>query len=482
MKVHSEINNKRQNNRYIITVVLTVALAGLLFGYDTAVISGAEQSIQKYLIDGLGLGSFAHGVTVSSALLGCVLGGMISGFLANKIGRKNTLILAAILFLISALGSAYPELLFFTIDNPTFNLLLMFNLYRILGGIGVGMASAIAPVYISEITPKQSRGKFVALYTLSIGIGAGLVYVVNLMIVTGQSSAWIDDIGWRYMIASETVPALLFFVLLFFVPETPRYLSSKKDYNKAFVILEKVNGSKQKAQEILDEIKYSLNKQATGKISIFAYGKLVIFIGISIAILQQLIGINVILYYAPRIFEEMGAGQAASMFQTVIVGTVNVIFMALAILFVDSWGRKPLLIGGSIGCAISLFSVSALASFDIFGITTLVFILLYVACFQMSWGVVTWVLVSEIFPNRIRGQAMSIAVALHWLANLTISSTFPPLNELFGAMIFSIYGFISLLAMFFIWKMVPETKGKTLEELEEIWRKENNESKEVIEA
>ncbi|MCL7748490.1 D-xylose transporter XylE [Halalkalibacter alkaliphilus] len=467
--------NSKKSNRYILTVVSTVALAGLLFGYDTAVISGAEQSIQRYLIDSLGLGSFAHGVTVSSALIGCVIGGIISGFLANKIGRKHTLILAAVLFFISALGSAYPELLFFTRDNPTMGLLLMFNFYRVLGGIGVGMASAIAPVYISEITPKQSRGKFVALYTLSIGIGALLVYIVNLLIAAGQSTAWIDDIGWRYMIASEMIPALLFLLLLFFVPETPRYLASKQEYTKAFSILQQVNGSKQKAQNILDDIKYSLNKQDMSKAHLFDYGKLVIFIGIAIAIFQQLIGINVILYYAPRIFEAMGAGPAASMLQTVIVGIVNIIFMALAILFVDSLGRKPLLIGGAIGCAISLFCVATLASMNIFGLTTLIFILLYVASFQMSWGVVTWVVVSEIFPNRIRGQAMSIAVALHWLANLTISSTFPPLNDLLGPMTFAIYGLISLVAMVFIWKIVPETKGKTLEELEEIWKKDCNE-------
>lgn len=469
-----------KNNRYIMTIVSTVAIAGFLFGYDTAVISGAEQSVQKYLINSLGLGSFAHGLTVSSALVGCVLGGVLSGYFANRLGRKKTLIIAAVLFFLSALGSAYPELLFFTKDEPTMGLLLMFNVYRIIGGIGVGIGSAIAPVYISEITPQKSRGKYVALYTLAIGIGALVVYIVNLGIVSGQSASWIDDIGWRYMFASEMIPAFLFFVLLFLVPETPRYLSVKKDYQKALTILEKVNGSKNKAQEILEDIKSSLNNQTTGKTNIFSYGKIVLVVGIAVAILQQLVGINVILYYAPRIFEELGAGQNGSMLQTVIVGVTNVIFMALAILFVDSWGRKPLLIGGSIGCAISLFTVTALASMNIFGLSTLIFILLYVASFQFSWGVVTWVFVSEIFPNKIRGQATSMAVALHWLANLTISSTFPPLNDLLGSMTFGIYGFISLLAVFFIWKFIPETKGKTLEELENIWEGESKERKEAI--
>lgn len=342
------------------------------------------------------------------------------------------------------------------------------------------MGSAIAPIYISEISPQQSRGKYVALYTLAIGIGALTVYIVNLMIASGQKTAWIDDIGWRYMFASEMIPAFLFFALLFFVPETPRHLSAKKEYNKALLVLEKVNGSKQKAQEIIGDIKISLNNQSATSARLFSYGKLVVFLGIAIAIFQQLIGINVILYYAPLIFEELGTGQMASMFQTVIVGVVNVIFMSLAILFVDNVGRKPLLIGGAIGCAIFLFSVAILSSLNIFGISTLVFILLFVASFQFSWGVVTWVFVSEIFPNKIRGQATAIAVALHWLANLMISSTFPPLNDLFGSMTFAIYGFLSLVSVFFVWKLVPETKGKTLEELEEIWNKKNSERKEAI--
>ncbi|GAA0318791.1 D-xylose transporter XylE [Oceanobacillus oncorhynchi subsp. oncorhynchi] len=463
------MSKPKNNNRYILTVVPIIALAGFLFGYDTAVISGAEQSVQKYLIEPLGLGSFTHGFTVSSALIGCVIGGFISGFLANKIGRKKTLILAAILFSVSAFTSAYPEILFFTKDDPTLGLLFMFNVYRVIGGIGVGIGSAIAPVYISELTPKQSRGKYVALYTLSIGIGALIVYIVNLNIASGQSLAWIDDLGWRYMFASELVPALLFFVLLLSVPETPRYLALKQEYDKAAIVLEKVNGSKEKAQAILADIKESVRFESAKKISIFTYGKLVLFVGIMVAIFQQLIGINVILYYAPRIFAELGAEQSASMLQTVIVGIVNVVFMATAILLVDSIGRKPMLIGGSILCAFNLFMVAILAYFEVFGISTLIFMLLYVASFQLTWGTVTWIVVSEIFPNRIRGQAVSIATALHWIANLTISSTFPPIHDVLGGMTFSIYGVLSVLAVIFIWKYVPETKGKTLEELEQIW-------------
>ncbi|WP_080875702.1 sugar porter family MFS transporter [Oceanobacillus timonensis] len=469
-----------KNNRYILSVVPIIALAGLLFGYDTAVISGAEQSIQRYMIEPLGLGSFTHGFTVSSSLIGCIIGGFISGFLANKIGRKKTLILAAILFSISAFTSAYPEILFFTRDESSPGLLLMFNLYRIIGGIGVGIGSAIAPVYISELTPKQSRGKYVSLYTLSIGIGALIIYIVNMNITSGQSLTWIDDIGWRYMLLSELVPALLFFFLLLFVPETPRYLALKQDYDKAAMVLAKVNGSNEKAKAILVDIKESFRLEGTKKTNIFTYGKLVLFVGIMVAIFQQLIGINVILYYAPRIFEELGAGQSASMFQTVIVGIVNVVFQALAILLIDSIGRKPMLIGGSILCAFNLFMVAILAYFEIFGISTLIFVLLFAASFQLTWGVATWVVVSEIFPNRIRGQAVSIATALHWVANLTVSSTFPAIQDILGGMAFSIYAVLSLLAAVFIWKFVPETKGKTLEELENIWIDNKSSKKKVI--
>ncbi|MBB6448767.1 SP family xylose:H+ symportor-like MFS transporter [Geomicrobium halophilum] len=453
---------------YTISVVLIASLGGLLFGYDTAVISGAEQSVQRYLVDSLGLGSFVHGVTVSSALAGCIFGALISGYLSNRIGRKNTLVIAAFLFFISALGSAYPEMIFFERDNPTLSLLIMFNFYRIIGGVGVGFASAIAPMYISEMAPQNSRGKLVALYNLAVVIGQSVVFVVNWLIVSGQTSTWVDNVGWRYMLASEMIPAAMFFLLLFFVPETPRYLALKNRETEAFSILERVNGSKQRATEILAEINYTL-KTHTEKVKLFSYGKLVLFTGVLIAIFQQLIGINVIMYYAPRIFAEMGAGQVASMFQTVIVGIINVIFVAIAIKYVDNWGRKPLLIVGSIVCSISLFGVAVLSLFDIFGVSTLIFILLYVAFFQMSWGALAWVLLSEIFPNKIRGQAMSIAVMCLWVANLIVSSTFPLLNDIMGGATFAIYGIITVIAMLFVWKVVPETKGKSLEEIEEFF-------------
>jgi MFS transporter, SP family, xylose:H+ symportor len=456
---------------YILSLTLTAALGGLLFGYDTAVISGAEQAIEVYMIQSLGLGSLAHGLTVSSALIGCILGAMISGWISNSIGRKNALLVSAVLFILSALGSAWPEFLFFQAGEPTMGLLWMFNFYRILGGVGVGIASAASPTYIGEIAPASVRGRLVSYYQFAIIFGQLVVYIVNWMIASGHSMEWIVDRGWRYMMASELVPATLFLVLLFFVPETPRFLASKSRRDQAFGILKKIYGSKDRAQGILAEIEASLRQKVKAG-RLFSYGKLVIAVGVLLSVFQQFVGINVALYYAPRIFESMGAGQNASMVQTVVMGTVNVIFTIVAIQTVDKWGRKPLLITGSIGMAAGMFGMAAFASLQWFGIWALFFMVFYTASFMMSWGPVCWVMLSEIFPNKIRGQAMAVAVAAQWLANFFISSTYPAMMEFSGAFTYGFYGTMSVLSALFIWKMVPETKGKTLEQMEALWKKE----------
>ena len=215
------MKTKNYNTMYIISITLIATLGGLLFGYDTAVISGAEQSVQLYMIDNLGLSSFIHGLTVSSALIGCIIGGLISGYFSNNFGRKKSLLIAAVLFLLSALTSAYPEFLFFNVGEPSVGLLIAFNIYRILGGIGVGMASAICPTYIGEVAPQEIRGRLVSWYQFAVIFGQLVVYFVNFGIANGQPSAWVNDIGWRYMFASEAIPAFLFFILIFFIPETP---------------------------------------------------------------------------------------------------------------------------------------------------------------------------------------------------------------------------------------------------------------------
>jgi len=459
--------NQGHKSGYIISITMVATLGGLLFGYDTAVISGAEKSVQAFLITSQGLSTLIHGLTISSALIGCIIGGAVSGLFSSSIGRKKSLMVAAFLFFISALGSGFPEFLFFEKGKATMGLLYMFNFYRIIGGIGVGMASAIVPMYIGEISPAGIRGRLVSFNQFAIIFGMLVVYFVNWGIANGQTTEWVNTIGWRRMFLSEAIPAGLFGILLFLVPESPRYLSLKQNDKDAFRILQKINGT-EKAKEILEEIKATIEHHSS---KLFSYGKLVIIIGILLSVFQQFVGINVALYYAPRIFESMGAGKDASLLQTVVMGLVNVIFTVLAILTVDRWGRKPLLIVGSVGMAIGMFAISGLAYFEIIGTSTLVFIIIYTASFMMSWGPICWVLISEIFPNKIRGRAVAVAVVAQWAANYFISSTYPAMMEFSGAFTYGFYGVMSVLSLIFVWKMVPETKGKTLEELEKVWKR-----------
>ncbi len=463
------MGHQKFNTGYVFGITLVATLGGLLFGYDTAVISGAEKSIEAYLIKPLGLSAFMHGATVSSALIGCIIGGAVSGFFSSRLGRKKTLVLAAVLFFLSALGSGFPETLFFREGEASLALLAVFNCYRIIGGIGVGLASAVCPMYIGEIAPAEIRGRLVSWNQFAIIFGMLVVYFVNWGIAHGQSIEWINALGWRYMFASEAIPAALFGLLVLFVPETPRYLAMTGQEDKALAVLEKINTSKEAARAILAEIRATVSVTAKGKL--FSYGVTVIIIGILLSVFQQFVGINVALYYAPRIFESMGAAKDASMLQTIVMGLVNVIFTVVAILTVDKWGRKPLLIVGSIGMAVGMFAISGLSYFNIIGTSTLVFIIIYTASFMMSWGPICWVLIAEIFPNKIRGQAVAVAVASQWAANYFISSTYPAMMEFSGAMTYGFYGLMSVVSALFVWKMIPETKGKTLEQMEQYWKK-----------
>ena len=289
---------QERNTSYVVGITLVATLGGLLFGYDTAVISGAAKSIQAYLITGLGLGSFAYGATISSALIGCIIGGLISGIVSLKLGRKRSLMIAAALFFLAAIGSAYPEMLFFKKGEPTMGLLYMFNFYRIIGGIGVGLASAVCPMYIGEIAPADIRGRLVSINQFAIIFGMLVVYFVNYFIAHGQTIEWINEIGWRWMFLSAAIPSGIFAILLFFVPETPRYLALTNRDGQALEILTKINGVQQ-AKIIMKDIKKSVDAASE---NIFAYGKLVIVIGILLSVFQQFVGINVALYYAPSIF------------------------------------------------------------------------------------------------------------------------------------------------------------------------------------
>lgn len=459
------------NKFFIIGVTLVATLGGLLFGYDTAVISGAVDPIKVFFqLDAAHYGdlaTFYHGATVSSALIGCILGGIISGIFATRFGRKKSLIIASILFFISAVGSGYPEMIFFNSSTDISTLLASFNVYRIIGGIGVGLASAICPMYIAEMAPADIRGKLVSWNQFAIIFGMLIVYFVNFFIIKGESSEWINTEGWRLMFLSESFVAATFGILLFLVPETPRYLALNHNDEKALSILSKINGSV-KAKAILSEIKETVHEKVE---KVLTYGWKVLIIGILLSIFQQAVGINVVLYYAPTIFKGLGFGQDAAMWQTVIMGFVNIVFTLVAIFTVDKFGRKPLLIIGSIGMAIGMFAIGALAHLQIIGVSTLLFIVLYSAAFMMSWGPICWVLISEIFPNTIRGKAVAIAVGAQWIANFVVSSTFPMLEAFSISFTYVLYGVMSVLSAIFVWKMVPETKGKTLEDMSKLWKK-----------
>ena len=471
---------------YLFSIVLVAVIGGLLFGYDTAVISGAEKGLQAFF---MGAGDFAytdflHGITSSAAL---------SGFCASRLGRRKSLILAGALFFLSALGSYNPEFLFFQKGQPSFSLLIAFNFYRVLGGVGVGLASAICPMYIAEVAPSNMRGTLVSWNQFAIIFGQLVVYFVNFMIlgdhiapviqkmaeginqvINPVDAQWAIEKGWRYMFVSEAIPAGLFTVLLFLVPETPRYLALTGNDDKALAVLTKING-RSKAEEILKDIKATVAEKTE---KLFTYGWLVIFVGIMLSVFQQAIGINAVLYFAPRIFESLGMGNP--MMQTVIMGIVNITFTLLAIFTVEKWGRKPLLIWGSLGMALGAAGVAVTSvATAIPPIVAVISIMVYSASFMFSWGPICWVLISEIFPNTIRGAAVAIAVAFQWIFNFIVSSTFLPMYNMslgsmenFGhAFSYSLYGVICILAAIFVWKLVPETKGKTLEDMSRLWKK-----------
>lgn len=464
--------------RYIAAITFVATLGGLLFGYDTAVISGTVSSLKVVFIDPHNwteaVANSWHGFLVSSALIGCIIGGISGGWVSLKLGRKRGLILAAVLFLVSALGSAMPEMFFRPIGTADHTFMWHFIFYRVLCGLGVGLASMLSPMYIAEISPPAIRGKLVSWNQFAIILGMLLVYFVNYAIARQGDDGWINRIGWRWMFASEAVPAVMFLFLLFFVPETPRYLALKSRENEALGILTKING-KAVAEKVMAEIKGSL-VTTSGKL--FSHGYLVIIVGLLLAMFQQFVGINVVLYYAPEIFKNMGSGTDTSLLQTIIVGIINMLFTIVAIFTVDRFGRKQLQIIGALGMAFFMFMLGLCFFLQQMGLVAMIAMLGYVACFAFSWGPIAWVLLSEMFPNKIRGRAMAFAVAMMWISNLLISWTFPMMNnstaltDLFHhGFSYWIYAVMGLLAAFFMWEMVPETKGKSLEEIEHFWTK-----------
>lgn len=435
------------NQRFVLLISSVSALGGLLFGFDTAIISGAIPFIKIYFQ----LNEFLLGWAVSSILIGCAFGAAFAGTLADKIGRKKTLFICAFLFGLTGIGVAFA------------NTFLVFILFRIAGGVAVGTAAMVVPMYIAESVPAQLRGRMVALYQLAIVAGILLAYMVNYLLTSN------GDNNWRLMFASQAAPATLFFIALFLVPETPRWLISNGFSSQAFDILFKTGGQGYADSEQAS-ISKNFGKESKGIIAdLFhvSYRK-VILMGIMIAVFQQITGINAILYYAPEIFKKTGVSAANASIQTIAIGIVMFLFTLVAIWLVDKTGRKKLLL---IGCGIMAVSLIVVAlcfqlRFYEFYII-LIFLLLYIAGFSSSLGAVTWVILSEIFPNRIRGIALSLATLFLWLADFLASFSFPVLNQHFGtANTLLVFAFFCIIYIVYIHLKVPETKNKTLEDLE----------------
>ena len=444
---------------YLLTVV--AALGALLFGYDTAVISGANESLQtRFQLDELGKGWVA-----SSALIGCILGAASAGTLSDRFGRKMALLVSAVLFSVSAIGSALPRNL------------VEFVIARMIGGVGVGTVAMLSPLYISEVAPAEIRGRLVSIYQFAIVFGMFVVYYVNAQIGGLYDESWRVETGWRWMFGSETLPAAVFLVLLFFVPESPRWLTKQGKKDRALAILTRANGAEHARREIA-EIEDAIAHESESLRQLFQPSlRAPLWIGIMLAILQQVTGINAVLYYAPTIFQSAGLEETSALNHAVSVGLVNMGFTLIAMWLVDKVGRKPLLIAASAGMCISLTFLGMafqLQQFD--GPWILIFVLAYVASFATAMGPVVWIVISEIFPTRIRGRAMSVATVCLWIACYCVSQFFPFLLATISGSVFFLYAILCFLTIGFVDECVPETKGKTLEEIEKGWMGEELQS------
>ncbi len=432
---------------YVVFISAVAALGGLLFGFDTAVISGVLNFIQPYF----GLSEAGLGWTVSSLLFGCMVGVVVAGKIGDKYGRKKVLMLASLLFFVSALVSAGSIHL------------VIFVGARVIGGLAVGIASILSPMYIAEIAPAKYRGSLVSLNQLAIVTGILIAFFTNYMLIgTGEDN-------WRWMLLVMALPAVLLFFSLFFMPESPRWLVAVGNDASAMKVLEKTSVENEAGLR-LSEIKQSLENKEEGSYRDLLKPKTrnILWIGIILSVFQQITGINSIMYYAPKIFAQIGQSSDTALLQTVAIGSINLIFTALAMVFIDRFGRKRVILLGSAGMAAMLSGLSLLYKINATsGILVLVFILGYIAFFASSLGPALWVVVSEIFPNNLRSIGMSVALVSLWAACIIVSVIFPVILEaLNGAITFMIFAIICILCFAYVWKYVPETKGKTLEELE----------------
>ena len=451
---------------YINTLAIIASLGGFLFGYDTAVISGTINFVStQFHLDAVSTGWY-----VSSALVGCISGVAMAGVLSDKYGRKKVLILSALFFGVSAVGCTFAI---------GFNDLV---LYRFIGGLGIGVASMVSPLYISELSPAHKRGRLVALYQFAITIGILCSYFSNAYLLKlSQSDTFAQSTGtvyqimvsevWRIMLGTSALPAILFLLLLQIVPESPRWLTIQNRETEALTILHKIVDDEE-AQKEMNDIKSNLARESGGLSIVFKGSfRLPMLIGISLAFLTQISGINAIIYYGPGILESAGLPIADALGRQVIIGLVNVLFTLIAIWKIDQLGRRPLLIAGVIGILSSLIIVGGLFYFNINNTYLLLtFILFFIACFAFSYGPVIWVLLSEIFPAKIRGQAMALATFSLWIGTALVGQLTPLLLEkLSPAGTFWLFALVTTPALYLSIKIIPETKGKSLEEIENYW-------------
>jgi len=453
---------------YVVLICLTAGLGGFLFGFDTAVISGAINFLRVQFH----LSAVMEGWLMSSALVGCVLGAAASGWLADKFGRKKILLISALLFIISALWCAVAS---------TAALLVI---ARIVGGVGVGFAAMVAPMFISELSPANMRGRLVSFYQLAITLGILVSYLTNagLLNYTGSHLAgdgsflnyFLVEEVWRAMLGSNVVPALLFFFFLLFVPESPRWLIKVNKVEEAKIILERINGIQEGMVE-LNDIKNTISEEKGSFKQLLEPGiRIALVIGLVLPFLSQLTGITTVMYYAPAIFEKAGLGANSAMGGAALIGFFNMIFTIVAIWKIDKWGRKPLLIWGFVGLSVALFMIGVLFNVDTSNTSLLLgAFVFYIAIFAATLGPAVWVVISEIYPTKIRGRAMSLGTLSLFMGSVFVTQTYPILRESIGiGYTFMLYALVMLPAAYFVKKMLPETKGKSLEDIERYWKKE----------
>jgi sugar porter (SP) family MFS transporter len=425
-------------------ISLVAAMGGFLFGFDTAVISGAEQTIQRLWQ----LNDFYHGLAVAIALYGTVIGALVGGWPSDKYGRRITLMWVAFLYLVSAVGSAVA------------NDVITFMIFRFIGGLGVGASSVAAPMYISEISPARLRGRMVGLFQFNVVLGIVIAYISNYLL-KGVSE---DD--WRWMLGVEAFPSLLFMMLVYFIPESPRWLLVKKnDERGARDVLEKVDplNVDQSVRDIKTEFELAKKSHATAFFSKAYFTP--IMLAVTFAFFNQVSGINAIIYYAPRIFELTGLAASSAFISTIGIGVFNLIFTLVGMSLIDRSGRRILMLLGSIGLIVSLGLVAnSFFQNQFSGVP--VFLFIYIAFFAMSQGAVIWVFISEIFPNEVRAAGQSLGSFTHWILAAVVANTFPYLaNRFGGGVIFSFFTLMMILQLLFVWRIMPETKGKSLEEI-----------------